>query len=42
MILNFYEVRRGSEDLDELKESSFKVFKDNNYEFQYLKQILSE
>ena len=42
MILNFYEVRRGSENLDELKVASFKVFEDNNYEFRYLKQIVSE
>ena len=42
MVLNFYEVRRGSENLDELKASSFKVFEDDNYHFKYIKKTVSE
>ena len=42
LVLNFYEVRRGSENLDKLKVSSFQVFVDKNYVFKYIKKVISE
>ena len=42
LLLNFYEVRRGAENLDELLADSFKEFEDDNFEFKYVKKVLSE
>ena len=42
MLLNFYEVRRGVENLDELLADSFKEFEDENFLFKYIKKITSE
>ena len=42
LVLNFYEVRRGVENLDELKASVFKVIEDQNFVFKYIKKVLSE
>ena len=42
LVLVFYEVRRGKENLDELKASSMKVKEDENFVFKYIKNILSE
>ena len=41
-MLVFYEVRRGKENLDELKASPMKVKEDENYVFKYIKNTLSE
>ena len=42
LVLVFYEVRRGKENLDDLKASSMKVFEDNNFVFKYLRKVISE
>ena len=42
LVLVFYEVRRGKENLDELKVLAMKVIEDKNYIFKYIKNVLSE
>ena len=42
LILIFYEVRRGAENLDELKAKVFKVIEDKNFIFKYIKKVMSE
>ena len=42
LVLVFYEVRRGKENLDELKALAMKVMEDENYVFKYIKNVLSE
>ena len=42
LVLNFYEVRRGVENLDELKARSFQVIEDQNFVFKYIKKVVSE
>lgn len=42
LVLVFYEVRRGKENLDELKVLAMKVIEDENYIFKYINNVLSE
>ena len=42
MILVFYEVRRGQENLDELKAADFREVEDEKFDFKYLKKFISE
>ena len=42
LILVFFEVRRGDENLDALKKEHFKIIEDENYQFKYIKKILCE
>lgn len=42
MMLIFFEVRRGKENLDEMKHNVFKVIEDETYEFKYIKKFKSE
>ena len=42
LILNFYEVRQGVENLDELKAIVFKVIEDQNLVLKYIKKVVSE
>ena len=42
LVLVFYEVCRGKENLDELKAATIKVFEDDNFVFKYVKKVFSE